>query len=88
MQFGCVIGFVAFYAILLCNRLCPDIRTFVWRKIELKIAYVEKNYKYQVCTESENVRRKKNRKSKLDRLRKSRDLWKIDIIVRYSQHVV
>ena len=29
------------------NRLCPDLRTFVWRKIEPKIAW-RKNDKYQV----------------------------------------
>ena len=30
-------------------QFCRDSRTFVWRKIEPIIAYVEKNDKYEVC---------------------------------------
>ena len=33
-----------FYAVLSRNLFCRDLRTFVWRKIEPKIAYVEKKW--------------------------------------------
>ena len=42
MLFCWQIGFVGIYAILPQNLFCRDLRTFVWRKIEPKIAYVEK----------------------------------------------
>ena len=35
-------GFVMIYVVLSRNLFCRDLRTFVWRKIEPKIAYVEK----------------------------------------------
>ena len=38
------IGFVAIYALLSRNLFSRDLRTFVWRKIEPKIAYVEKKW--------------------------------------------
>ena len=42
MLFCCKIGFVAIYTLLLRNLFCRNLRTFEWRKIEPKIAYVEK----------------------------------------------
>ena len=42
MLFCCIIGFVAIYALLSRNLFCRDLRTFMWRKIEPKIKYVEK----------------------------------------------
>ena len=48
MLFCCKIDFVTIYALLSENLFCRDLRTFVWRKIEPKIASVEKNDKYQV----------------------------------------
>ena len=42
MLFCCKIGFIAIYALLSQNLFCHGLRTFVWRKIELKIASVEK----------------------------------------------
>ena len=38
------IGFVVIYAVLSQNLFCRDLRTFVWRKIEPKITYVEKKW--------------------------------------------
>ena len=42
MLFCCKIGFIAIYALLLQNLFCRGFCTFVWRKIEPKIASVEK----------------------------------------------
>ena len=42
MLFCCKIDFVTIYALLSENLFCRDLRTFVWRKIEPKIASVEK----------------------------------------------
>ena len=42
MLFCLKMGFVMIYVVLSRNLFCRDLRTFVWRKIEPKIAYVEK----------------------------------------------
>ena len=42
MLFCCKIDFVTICALLSENLFCRDLRTFVWRKIEPKIASVEK----------------------------------------------
>ena len=44
MLFCCKIGFIAIYALLSRNLFCRNLRTFVWRKIEPKIASVEKKW--------------------------------------------
>ena len=44
MLFCCKIDFVTIYALLSENLFCRDLRTFVWRKIEPKIASVEKKW--------------------------------------------
>ena len=44
MLFSCKIDFVTIYALLSENLFCRDLRTFVWRKIEPKIASVEKKW--------------------------------------------
>ena len=44
MLFCYKIGFVAIYALLSRNLFCRDLRTFVWRKIEPKIASVDKKW--------------------------------------------
>ena len=44
MLFCWKIGFVVIYAVLSRNLFCRDLGTFVWRKIEPKIAYVEKKW--------------------------------------------
>ena len=47
-MFCCKISFFASYAVLSRNLFLYDLRAFAWRKIEPKIGYVEKKYKYQV----------------------------------------
>ena len=42
MLFCCKIGFVAIYTLLSQDLFSRNLRTFVWRKIEPKIASVEK----------------------------------------------
>ena len=37
-------GFIVIYTVLLQNLFCHDLRTFVWRKMEPNIAYVEKKW--------------------------------------------
>ena len=37
-------GFVMIYVILSQNLFCRNLHTFMWRKIEPKIAYVEKKW--------------------------------------------
>ena len=44
MLFCCKIDFVTICALLSENLFCRDLRTFVWRKIEPKIASVEKKW--------------------------------------------
>ena len=44
MLFCCKIDFVTIYALLSENLFCRDLRTFVWKKIEPKIASVEKKW--------------------------------------------
>ena len=44
MLFCLKIGCVVIYVVLSRNLFCRDLRTFVWRKMEPNIAYVEKKW--------------------------------------------